>query len=62
MQSRLGNFDVRGKTVEWEAMAMFHFENRKIAQEWVSAPHSPIRAEDVHAAFWYLFGAGGRLL
>jgi predicted ester cyclase len=36
MQSRLGRFDVRGKTVEWEAMAMFRFENGKIAEEWVS--------------------------
>jgi predicted ester cyclase len=37
MQSRLGLFDVRGKTVEWEAMAMFRFEDGKIAEEWVSA-------------------------
>jgi predicted SnoaL-like aldol condensation-catalyzing enzyme len=37
MRSRLGLFDVRGKTVEWEAMAMFRFENGKIAEEWVSA-------------------------
>jgi predicted ester cyclase len=37
MQSRLGRFDVRGKTVEWEAMVMFRFENGKIAEEWVSA-------------------------
>ena len=36
MQSRLGRFDVRGKTVEWDAMAMFRFENDKIAEEWVS--------------------------
>lgn len=36
MQSRLGRFDVRGKVVEWEAMAMFRFENGKIAEEWVS--------------------------
>ena len=37
MQSRLGLFDVRGKTVEWEAMAMFRFKDGKIAEEWVSA-------------------------
>ena len=37
LQSRLGQFDVRGKTVEWDAMAMFRFENGKIAEEWVSA-------------------------
>lgn len=36
MQSRLGRFDVRGKSVEWEAMAMFRFENGKIVEEWVS--------------------------
>ena len=36
MQSRLGRFDVRGKVVEWEAMAMFRIENGKIAEEWVS--------------------------
>ena len=27
---------MRGKTVEWEAMALFRFENGKIAEEWVS--------------------------
>ena len=37
MQSRLGRFDVRGKTVEWEAMVMFRFKDGKIAEEWVSA-------------------------
>ena len=36
MQSRLGRFDVRGKTVEWDAMAMFRFRDGKIAEEWVS--------------------------
>ncbi len=36
MQSRLGRFDVRGKSVEWEAMVMFRFENGKIAEEWIS--------------------------
>jgi hypothetical protein len=36
LQSRLGRFDVRGMTVEWEAMAMFRFANGKIAEEWVS--------------------------
>ncbi len=36
LQSRLGRFDVRGSAVEWEAMAMFRFENGKIAEEWVS--------------------------
>lgn len=36
LRSRLGEFDVRGKTVEWEAMAVFRFENGKIAEEWIS--------------------------
>lgn len=36
MRSRLGQFDVRGKTVEWEAMALFRFEYGKIVEEWVS--------------------------
>lgn len=36
LQSRLGRFDVRGKTVEWDAMVMFRFENGKIAEEWIS--------------------------
>jgi predicted SnoaL-like aldol condensation-catalyzing enzyme len=37
MQSRLGRFDARGKSIEWEAMAMFRFKDGKIAEEWVSA-------------------------
>jgi predicted ester cyclase len=36
LRSRIGQFDVRGKTIEWEAIAMFRFENGKIAEEWVS--------------------------
>lgn len=36
MQSRIGRFDVRGRTIEWDAMAMFRFEGGKIAEEWVS--------------------------
>lgn len=37
LQSRLGRYDVRGRTIEWDAMAMFRFEGGKIAEEWVSA-------------------------
>ena len=37
LKSRLGNFDVRGKTIEWDAMSMFRFKDGKIAEEWVSA-------------------------
>ena len=28
--------DVRGKTIQWDAMAIFRFDNGKIAEEWVS--------------------------
>ena len=35
-RSRIGDFDVRGKTMNWDAMAIFRFENGKIAEEWVS--------------------------
>ncbi len=35
-RSRLGVYDVRGKSIEWEAMAMFRFEDGRIAEEWVS--------------------------
>jgi predicted SnoaL-like aldol condensation-catalyzing enzyme len=36
MMSRLGRLDARGKTVTWDAMAMFRFKDGKIAEEWVS--------------------------
>jgi predicted ester cyclase len=36
MHSRLGQFDVRGKIVKWDAMAMFRFKDGKIIEEWVS--------------------------
>ncbi|WP_372882320.1 ester cyclase [Psychromonas sp.] len=35
-RSRIGNFDVRGKTIHWDAMVILRFENGKIAEEWVS--------------------------
>jgi predicted ester cyclase len=35
-RSRIGNFDVTGKTVTWNAMAIFRFENRRIIEEWVN--------------------------
>ena len=34
--SRLGNYDVTGKSVSWEAIAIFRFEDRKIIEEWVT--------------------------
>jgi len=35
-RSRLGNYDVSGKTVTWKAMAIFRFENQRIIEEWVT--------------------------
>ena len=36
LRSRLGMYDVSGKTITWEAMAIFRFEDGKIPEEWVS--------------------------
>lgn len=35
-RSRLGNHDVSGKAVSWNAIAIFRFENRQIIEEWVT--------------------------
>ena len=35
-RSRLGNYDVTGKTVSWNAMAIFRFEDHRIIEEWVT--------------------------
>ena len=35
-RSRLGSYDVTGKTVTWDAIAIFRFEDQKIIEEWVS--------------------------
>ena len=35
-RSRLGNYDVSGKTVTWNAIAIFRFEQQKIIEEWVT--------------------------
>jgi predicted ester cyclase len=35
-RSRLGNHDVSGKAVTWNAIAIFRFENRQIIEEWVT--------------------------
>jgi predicted ester cyclase len=34
--SRIGNYDVTGKTVTWDAMAIFRFDNQRIIEEWVN--------------------------
>jgi predicted ester cyclase len=35
-RSRLGNYEVTGKTVSWNAIAVFRFENHRIIEEWVT--------------------------
>jgi predicted ester cyclase len=35
-RSRFGNYDVTGKAVTWDAMAIFRFEDQKIIEEWVN--------------------------
>jgi predicted ester cyclase len=35
-RSRLGNYDVTGKTVTWNAIALFRFEKQRIIEEWVT--------------------------
>src|SRR5678815_659282 len=35
-RSRLGNYDVSGKTVTWNAIAIFRFQEQKIIEEWVT--------------------------
>jgi predicted ester cyclase len=35
-RSRLGNYDVTGKTVTWNAIAIFRFDDHKIIEEWVT--------------------------
>jgi predicted ester cyclase len=35
-RSRFGNYDVSGKAVTWNAIAIFRFENRLIIEEWVT--------------------------
>jgi predicted ester cyclase len=35
-RSRIGVYDVRGKLVTWDAIAIFRLQNGKIAEEWVS--------------------------
>jgi predicted ester cyclase len=35
-RSRLGSYDVTGKVVSWNAIAIFRFEHQKITEEWVT--------------------------
>lgn len=36
LQSRIGAFDVSGKTIQCDSMGIFRFEDGKIAEEWIS--------------------------
>lgn len=35
-RSRIGTYDIKGKQVEWDAIAIFRMQNGKIAEQWVS--------------------------
>jgi predicted ester cyclase len=35
-RSRIGVYDVKGKSVTWDAIVIFRFQNGKIAEQWVS--------------------------
>ncbi len=35
-RSRLGSYDISGKTVTWNSMAIFRFEDDRIIEEWVT--------------------------
>jgi predicted ester cyclase len=35
-RSRIGVYDVKGKPVTWDAIAIFRFQKGKIAEQWVS--------------------------
>jgi predicted ester cyclase len=35
-RSRLGNYDVTGKKLTWNAIAIFRFERQKVIEEWVT--------------------------
>ncbi|HWO73804.1 MAG TPA: nuclear transport factor 2 family protein [Dehalococcoidia bacterium] len=35
-QTRVGSFDVGGRSVRWDAMALFRLEDGKIVEEWVN--------------------------
>ena len=35
-RSRFGNYDVTGKAVTWDTMAIFRFKDQKIIEEWVT--------------------------
>jgi predicted ester cyclase len=36
LRSRIGTYDVNGKSVTWDAIVIFRMKNGKIAEEWVN--------------------------
>jgi predicted ester cyclase len=35
-RSRIGVYNIKGKAVAWDAIAIFRMQNGKIAEQWVS--------------------------
>lgn len=36
LRSRMGNYDIKGRNVSWDAIVIFQFKNGKIAEDWVN--------------------------
>ena len=36
LRSRMGNYDVSGKSITWDAIVIFRMKNGKIAEDWVN--------------------------
>lgn len=36
LQSRIGTYDLNGKSITWDAIVIFQIKNGKIAEEWVN--------------------------
>ena len=36
LRTRIGTYDVNGKTITWDAIVIFRMKNGKIAEEWVN--------------------------
>jgi predicted ester cyclase len=36
LRSRMGNYDIKGKSISWDAIVIFQFKNGRIAEDWVN--------------------------
>lgn len=36
LRSRIGTYDIKGKTISWDAIVIFQLKNGKIVEEWVN--------------------------